>query len=73
MLPETKICHYCGCEFERPTHTATGRRYLRQPMQWRRQRFCSSDCVRSYRLEGPFREWLPSDLRALEPERSNRR
>ena len=51
---ESKICACCGFEFERPTHTKAGRRQLRQPMQWKRQRFCSAACVRHYRLEGPF-------------------
>ena len=79
-LPETKICACCGEEFPRPTHTQAGRRALRWPGAWRTQRFCSIACVSEYRLRTRLRwlngersgeradEWLPSDLRALEPE-----
>ena len=69
---ESKICVCCGFEFERATHTKAGKRQLRQPMQWKRQRFCSAACTREYRLNGPFRESLPSYLQALEPETPGR-
>jgi hypothetical protein len=62
---ETCVC--CGAPFERPTHTRDGRRALRQPQQWRRQRFCSTECVRHYRLQGLITETLPPYLAALEP------
>jgi hypothetical protein len=64
---ESKICDCCGFEFDRPTHTRAGKRQLCQPMQWKRQRFCSAACTRQYRLEGPIRESLPSHLAELEP------
>jgi hypothetical protein len=70
-LPETKVCHCCGAEFPRPTHTRDGRRALRWPGAWKRQRFCSTECVRHYRLEGPVKEWLPPFLQALEPVRGS--
>ena len=85
LLPETKICAACGEGFERPTHTRDGRRYLRQPQQWRTQRFCSADCMREYRLRSRLRllfggvqaearevEALPPYLVRLEPERGKR-
>lgn len=72
-LPETKVCHYCGVEFPDPAFTKDGRRALRWPGAWKRQRFCSVTCVREYRLGGPFREWLPEHLAALEPNTEPRR
>jgi hypothetical protein len=72
-LPEWKTCVCCGQTFERPTHTRDDRRQLRSPGQWRRQRFCSTECVREYRLQGPFKESLPPYLAALEPETEPRR
>jgi hypothetical protein len=73
LLPQEKICVCCGAPFERPTHTRDGRRALRQPQQWRRQRFCSTECVRHYRLQGPITETLPPYLAALEPVKLGRR
>jgi hypothetical protein len=69
---ESKTCVCCGFEFERATHTRAGKRQLRQPMQWKRQRFCSAACTRQYRLEGSFRESLPSYLAELEPVKPRR-
>jgi hypothetical protein len=73
VLPAIKICALCGAEFARPTHTKDGRRQLRWPGAWRRQRFCSVACVKQYRLQGP-NAWrdrpetvLPNYLRELEP------
>ena len=82
-LPEFKVCYFCGEEFERRITSVSGRRYLRQPEHWKRQRFCSIDCVRSYRLRGRFRlplsgmqtderEILPPYLERLEPVRPQR-
>ena len=72
-LPEEKLCVCCGMPFERPEFTKDGRRHLRPPQQWRRQRFCSAACTRQYRLEGPFKESLPPHLQVLEPEPEPRR
>jgi hypothetical protein len=71
-LPEEKICACCGLPFRRPTHTKDGLRALRWPGAWKRQRFCSAACTREYRLSGPFREWLPEHLAALEPVKPGR-
>jgi hypothetical protein len=67
LLPQEKICVCCGAPFERREFTRDGRRALRQPQQWRRQRFCSTECVRHYRLQGPITETLPPYLQVLEP------
>jgi hypothetical protein len=67
-LPVEKLCVCCGLPFERPEYTSDGRRYLRQPQQWRRQRFCGVPCLRHYRLFGPIKESLPAHLACLEPE-----
>ena len=67
-LPVEKVCVCCGMAFERPEFTKDGRRHLRPPQQWRRQRFCSPQCVKEYRLHGTFKESLPSYLACLEPE-----
>jgi hypothetical protein len=66
-LPEEKLCVCCGGPFGRPEFTKDGRRALRPPQQWRRQRFCSAECTRQYRLQGPFKESLPPYLACLEP------
>jgi hypothetical protein len=72
FLPQEKICVCCGTPFKRPEFTRDGRRALHQPQQWRRQRFCSTECVRHYRLQGPIIETLPPYLAVLEPEKPGR-
>lgn len=66
--PETKLCHCCGEVFQR--RASNGR--LCEPGAWKRRRFCSPQCVRQYRLEGPFRESLPGYLACLEPPEPGR-
>jgi hypothetical protein len=57
-------------EYQRETVGEDGRRTLRRPSAWRRQRFCSIACVKQYRLQGP-QAWrgtaLPGYLQSLEP------
>lgn len=75
--PETRFCIECGAEFFR--RYPSGR--LKTPERWRRALYCGRECCGAYRgrmSKGvPKRmrevEWLPPYLRALEPERGNRR